>query len=135
MKLFSAVLAFFLAAAAAGANGGPALRFARVPLGNVALVLSARFQVPVTITTNARAPITGDFSGLDLAAALAAAAAQAGLIARRLAPDAGGGYILEPPPSGEPTAQEVAQGLQAAARRRAELLRQRAALLQPEAAP
>ena len=134
MKLFSSALAFFLAAVTAGAAGPtvPALRFDKVPLGNVVRILSARFSAPVTITANARAPITGDFSGLAVGAALTAVARQAGLIARPLGAKASAGFVLEPPPVPPPgpTPAEIALGLQAAARRRAALLQQRTALMQ-----
>ena len=134
MKLFAPVpLLFFALLPAAGASGEPApppLRFEKIPLGNVALILSARFNAPVTITANARAPITGDFSGLDLGAALTEAGRQAGLIARPLGAGASAGFVLEPPGAEDPSPAEVARALASAARRRAELLRQRAALIQ-----
>jgi hypothetical protein len=134
MKLSSLALGFFLAVLTAAPSesapaGAPPLRFEKVPLGNVVLILSARFGAPVTINANARTPITGDFSGVGLGAALAAASRQAGLVVRALGPDPAAGYVLELPPP-PPSADEVARGLQAAARRRAELLQQRTALLQ-----
>ena len=105
MKLSALSLLIFLlagpAAVAAADPAGPApkipakaLRFERVPLGNVVRVLSARFATPVTIAANARAPISGDFSEMDLARALAAASGQAGLVVLPIAPR---GFILQAP--------------------------------------
>jgi hypothetical protein len=126
----------FSALAAAGAPDAatPPLRFAALPLANVALILSARFRVPITITAHARAPITGDFTHLDLGAALTEAGRQAGLVARPLGPVPAAGFLLEAPPP-PPRPEEVASGLADAARRRAILLRQRAVLLQAAAEP
>lgn len=117
MKLFAPVL-FLLPIALLGEP--PPLRFNAVPLGNAARILSARFHCPVTIRAGAQEPISGDFSGLDLRQALAEAARQAGLV---VVPQEGpaGGYSLERPKAVSPAE---------AARRRSELLRQRARLLE-----
>jgi len=135
MKLFSPASVFFLAALGAaaaepGVPASPALRFANLPLGNVAMVLSARFHAPVTITTNAGARISGDFSGLGFGEVLTAVGRQAGLVARPLGADDSAGFVLEPPGSPTLTAAETKSALEAAARRRAELLRERKALLE-----
>jgi hypothetical protein len=149
MKLSSLVPALFLAALTAVASEpqspiSPPLRFEKMPLGNVVRVLSARFNAPVTVVAHASAPVTGDFSALDFRHALTEAARQAGLVVVPVGSDAAAGFILEPP--GDPgspvqigpkpvlaagglTPVEIVTGLQAAADRRAELLRQRAALV------
>jgi hypothetical protein len=116
---------FFWAMAAPAA--GSSLQFDHTPLGNAARVLSARFHVPVTILARAAAPISGDFSRLQLSEAMAQAAAQAGLEARREGP----GFILAPPGIAPkaPEAESAQKPLSGAERRKA-LLRERAALLQ-----
>lgn len=142
MNFSSASLIFLLAAAPAlAADSAPpdpgskmapaALRFDKMPLGNVVRVLSARFGVPVTITAKATAPISGDFSSLDLDHALGEAAKQAGLVVQPRGADPKAARILSPPeakPPG-PSPAEVKAVLEAADKRRAELLRQRAVLL------
>jgi len=117
------------------------MRFNKVPLGNVARLLSARFSVTVSIAANAKAPVTGDFSSLNLKAALAECAKQAGLTVVPLGAAASDGFSLEPPkapppavlsngndtnPSDKRTEDRAAL---AAAARRAELLRLRKALV------
>jgi hypothetical protein len=121
------------------------MTFDKVPLGNVARLLSARFGVPVSITGNAKAPVTGNFSSLDLKAALAECARQAGLTVVPLGPAPSDGFSLEPPKSPPPATApkgnnaspsegkpDGGAALAAAAARRAELLRQRKALLAQE---
>jgi hypothetical protein len=149
---------FFAAAGLAAPRATPAvsphlsLRFEAMPLGNVARILSAQFNAPVTIAANARAPITGDFSKLDLKEALAAAGRQTGLVVLPLGRDASAGFALSPPvpesASATPAAVRAAGRpansdsrnlakikiqLESAARRRAALLRQRADLLEQSA--
>ena len=132
---------------AAPATGAAALpmRFSQVPLGNVMRVMSARYGVPFTIEANAAAPISGDFRKLDLKAAVAEAARQAGLFAIPLGKDASAGFRLslhppaapnpiEPSPLAVAPAPPAVSNPSAAppadpARRRAELLQQRARLL------
>lgn len=114
------------------------LRFDHAPLGNVIRVLSARFGAPVTLVgAKATTPITGDFAGLGLRPALAAAAAQAGLVVSPVGPDDRAGYALGPPPPAgetsaatpiEGTAAQAQAALAAAARERERLLRLRAQL-------
>jgi hypothetical protein len=153
MKLSSLVPALFLAALTAVANepgspGPPPLKFEQMPLGNVVRVLSARFKAPVTVTAHASAPITGDFSALDCRQALTEAARQAGLVVVPGGSDTAAGFVLEPPGSQAPVVQiepnpdlnaggstsaETKTGLEAAAARRAELLRQRTALVRQAA--
>jgi hypothetical protein len=153
MKISSLVPALFLAALTAGASEPksplpPPLRFEKMPLGNVVRVLSARFHAPVTVAAQATVPITGDFSALDFPRALTEAARQAGLVVVPAGPDAAAGYVLEPPAKPDPsvalgpkpdagagglTLVEIKAGLEAAAGRRAELLRQRAALVRQAA--
>jgi hypothetical protein len=116
------------AAAAPAAMPAAALHFDRMQLGNVARVLSARFRTPVTITANASAPISGDFSSLDLAQALREAARQAGLVVLPAAPGGQAGFTLGVAPAAAgPSPSQPA--LDAAQRRREELLKQRAVLL------
>ncbi len=109
----------------------PPLHFDHLPLGSVARVLSAKYQVSITILANATAPVTGDFSQLSISQALTLAAAQAGLVVR---PE-GTGWMIGPKlPDGaeKPARPEVALH-PGAAERRAALLRQRAELLQQAA--
>jgi hypothetical protein len=117
-----------------------ALRFSAMPLGNVARVLSARYCAPVTITAHATAPVTGDFSGLSLRQALTAAARQAGLMLVPMGATDSAGFSLSLPSDAAPSApapaaaspksSSEAQGdLAQAQRRREQLFRQRAALL------
>jgi len=125
MKYSALTLAIFMIVAPATSSAGAdvsapgipaaALRFERIPLGNVVRVLSARFATPVTIVANARAPITGDFSAMDLRHALGAASEQAGLVVVPLGPGASGGFALQPPAPGGS---------------REELLKKRAALIE-----
>jgi len=125
------------------ANPAPLpMKFVKVPLGNVTRILSAKFNVQISIVANARAPITGDFSSLELRAALAEAARQAGLVVTALGPDSSAGFSLAPPETKAAdagAASSVAAAtpsdpnkaeLEAAARQRAELLRQRETLLE-----
>ncbi len=118
------------------------MRFDNVPLGNVARLLSARFDVPISIAANAKAPITGDFAGMDLKSSLAECARQAGLAVAPLGTAPSDGFSLEPPrppaPANGPDVKNAdANGteagnraaLAAAAARRAELLRRRKALI------
>jgi hypothetical protein len=98
MKTFLPLFAIFLAAAAMAAGKTIALQFERVPLGNVVRILSARFRAQVTIAAQSAAPITGDFSGLTLRQALAAAAAQAGLEVVPLGTGDASGYLLQKGP-------------------------------------
>ena len=132
MKIFPFLLAFLICGNAA-IGSGPALplRFHHMPLGNVVRVLSARFHAQVTITAGATAPVTGDFTGMDLPHALAEAARQAGLVVVALGADPKAGFELEPPPPTPPAPPpNVATEAAAAARRRAELLRRQAELIQ-----
>ena len=76
---------------------GNPLRFDHLPLGNAVRILSARASVPVTIKANAKAPVTGDFSRLDLRPALAEAAAQAGLELVVLGKTDADGFLLRLP--------------------------------------
>jgi hypothetical protein len=167
MKIFPLALFFFLAAAGLVASAAtvPAapgattvlsphlsLRFKKMPLGNVARVLSAQFNAPVTIVANAQAPITGDFSNLSLKEALTAAGSQTGLVVVPLGLDASAGFVLcpsvavaagaiptaagvadSPPNFDSHTMAKIKAELKTAARRRAELLRQRADLLEQSA--
>jgi hypothetical protein len=118
----------------AAARPNPAslqLKFVKVPLGNVTRVLSARFNVQVSISANARVPITGDFSRLDLRSALAEAARQAGLVVTALGADPAAGFSLALPEAKAPPAVAVdttKAAFEAAARQREELLKQRASL-------
>jgi hypothetical protein len=93
---FAAVPGFGAPSPGGSAPAAPALalKFSKVPLGNVMRVLSARYGVPFTIEANATAPITGDFAGLDLPAAVAEAARQAGLHPIPLGKDATAGFRL-----------------------------------------
>ncbi len=117
-----------LAVTAPAAMPAAALRFNRMLLGNVARVLSARFRTMVTITAHADAPITGDFSSLDLPQALQEAAAQAGLVVLPAGSDRTSGYTLGLPLP--PVAADVSRAALAAAQeRREQLLKQRAVLL------
>lgn len=150
MKLSTIALAFFLAAAAAPGWAAQAprqpaalhlpLRFDKVPLGNVARILSAQFQVTVAIAANARAPITGDFSGMDLQKALAAAGSQCGLVVVPLGSGPSGGYSLcLPKPDAPELSKDGKSGgvdapgtkakLEDAERRRLELLKRQQGLL------
>jgi hypothetical protein len=118
------------------------MRFDNAPLGNVARLLSARFSIPISIASNAKAPITGDFTGMDIKESLAECARQAGLAVAALGNAPSDGFLLEPPrppaPSNEAAAKDADSAgadpgaraaLAAAAARRAELLRRRQALL------
>ncbi len=115
------------------------LRFSAMPLGNVARVLSARYSAPVTITAHATAPVTGDFSGLSLRQALTAAARQAGLVLVPMGATDSAGFSLSLPSDAAPspaagaasakTSSETQGDLAQAERRREQLFRQRAALL------
>jgi hypothetical protein len=119
-----------------------------VPLGNVARILSARFNVNVSIASNARAPITGDFSKMDLRQALEAAGRQSGLVVVPLGPGAAAGYALSPPEAAPAEAQggtkaakpdnaeaaRIKAKLEDAALKRQELLRREAGLLEQSTA-
>ena len=92
------VLVFLPASALARPDpASPSLRFAGMPLGNVARVLSARFATTITVGANAKAPISGDFTRLGVRAALAEAARQAGLVVSPLGPREADGFLLAPP--------------------------------------
>jgi hypothetical protein len=121
------------------------MQFDKVPLGNVARLLSARFSVTVSIAANAKAPVTGNFSSLDLKAALAECARQAGLTVVPLGTAASDGFSLEPPkaqpPAGRPGGNDTnpsekktddRAAIAAAAARRVELFRLRKALAAQE---
>jgi hypothetical protein len=127
-RLFSAWL--FAAAPALAAAAPPPLCFARAPLGNVVRVISARYGATVTLAAGAAAPISGDFSGLGLRAALAAAARQAGLVVVANGPDSSGAFRIERPPPPPPRA-----ALAAEAARRAALLDERRRLLKAGTGP
>jgi len=151
MKLSMIALAIFSAPAAALGSSAqvaapPAalhlsLKFNKVPLGNFVRILSARFGATVAIGANARAPITGDFSGMDLRQALTAAGSQSGLVVVLLGKDPSAGYCLDTPKPAPPAAPaavagapksdaSVKVGLDEAARRRLELLRAQQGLLE-----
>ena len=121
------------------APAGIALRFERVALGNVVRVISAKFNVPITIAANATVPVTGDFSNLTLDKVLEQAASQAGLVSVALGKSAKDGFSLEIPANkaqgdeATPISPGEKAALAAAAERRAELLRKRKALLDQEA--
>jgi hypothetical protein len=123
--LFLLLTSAGFAAPAPAAMPAAALRFNRMPLGNAARVLSARFRTMVTITAHADAPITGDFSSLDLPQALREAAAQAGLVVLPPGSARPAGYTLGLPPA----ADEPRAALAAAQERREQLLKKRAVLL------
>ena len=129
-----------------------ALKFDRMKLGNVARILSARMNVPVTIEAKADAEITGDYGHMDLRRALSDAAGQAGLVVVALGRDGLDGYTMMTPtavakldrnprgaidavmlvarPAADP---EDRRGfLLEAARKRAELLKRRQTLLEAE---
>ncbi|MGH7996470.1 MAG: hypothetical protein ACREFX_08975 [Opitutaceae bacterium] len=125
----------------------------KAPLGNVVRLCSAKYGVPFTIEAHAKAPITGDFTGMDLKSALAETARQAGLfvIPEGKRPADGFRLSLHEPPAlaaamkakpplaaAAPPAPAAANGAAAAPvsaseRVRAELLQERARL-QREAA-
>ena len=112
----------------------PPLHFDHLPLGSVARVLSARYQISITILSNATAPVTGDFSQLPIRQALTLAAAQAGLVVR---PE-GGGWTIGPKlpvttekPARPEVALHPAEQRAALLRRRTELLQQAAKLTAP----
>ena len=75
-------------------------------------IISARYQIPVTIKANAKAPISGDFSRLDLRQGLGEAAAQAGLELVALGKTDKDGFLLRlpkvPPPPAPPSALVMA---------------------------
>jgi hypothetical protein len=137
-----ALAALFLAALPGRALVPVPLQFTKAPLGNVIRVFSARFHAPFTIEAHAKAPITGDFSRDDLPTAVNAVARQAGLYAIPLGVKPTDGYrlSLKPPPPAAGKA-DLAQAKPAppaasatdAEKRRAELLRERAKLLQEAA--
>jgi len=139
---------------AAGSKTGPAkvtgasalpMKFSKMPLGNVMRVMSARYGAPFTIETKAKTPISGDFHSLDLPAAVAEVARQAGLFAIPLGKDPSAGFrlSLHPPAAPNPIEPSLAASASAPSaaspsavpaavapeRRRAELLQQRARLL------
>ena len=128
------------------------LKFEKMKLGNVARVLSARLNVPVTIEAKADALVTGDYSHMDLRRSLSDAAAQAGLVVVALGRDGLDGYTLMTPsaiskrdrnprgavdavmlvarPAADP--EDIRAFLLDAAKRRAFLLKQRQTLLEAE---
>jgi hypothetical protein len=160
MKFFSVLPIVFIsvlpAASAAVVTPAPAqnqaavgqipMRFNNVLLGNVARILSARFNVTVSIAANAKASITGDFSSLNLKAALAECARQAGLAVVPLGKSPSDGFSLEPPTQAAPVKDppseiaikpvekkaDIRAELADAAARRAELLRERKALIEQQ---
>jgi hypothetical protein len=156
----AAPLAAPVAAPALNSPAHPAalsLKFSKAPLGNVMRVFSARFGgMPLTIEADATAPISGDFSSDDVKTAVGEAARQAGLFAIPLGPDPASGFRLSrhAPPTPPPSAQDSQAPLRAtesipapvpvflptsalnsdgAERSRAELLRERAKLLEAAA--
>jgi hypothetical protein len=158
MKLSSLALALFSASAALAGPvpAGPAapapvhlcLKFEKVPLGNVARILSARFKVTVAISSKALAPISGDFSKMDLRQALTEAGRQTGLVVRPLGSGAADGFSLappDPPPAavtgpeakapdpGAGNPGDVKARLEEAARQRQELLKRQEGLLEQSA--
>jgi hypothetical protein len=118
-------------------------KFSNVPLGNVMRVFSARYGVPFAIEANAKSPITGDFHALDLQAAVAEAARQAGLFAVPLGKGLSAGYrltlhapaALPNPPASAATgpAKASPKVLSDAGQSRAALLQERARLLEAAA--
>src|SRR5580658_9133935 len=82
VKFYASAAALLLLATARAATPAPAplkplpahCQFKKAQLGNVTRVIGARLHAPITITANASAPITADFSGMDPRVALAAAA-------------------------------------------------------------
>ena len=129
MKTFSPFLVLFLAAAALAAPVKKPLVFDHLALGNVVRIISARYSAPVTIAAHASSPITGDFSHFGLREGLNEAAAQAGLEVVALGKNDAAGFLLRVPKAvaAPPVAAVTAPD------RRAELLKQRAALRQSEA--
>lgn len=117
-------------AAASALPGSLPLTFDHVALGNVSRVLSARYHAPLTLYAGAKAPISGDFSKLDLDATLAEVARQAGLVVKPLGKSPTDGYALQEPPKPDPAAI-----LAAAAKRRDALLKERALLDRKSPAP
>lgn len=103
-----------------GSSTPAPMYFNHALLGNVLRTLSARYHAHIALTAHAKAPITGDFSHLNLQESLEFAARQAGLEVVPLGKTPAEGYELRPP--------DKAAALADAARRRAELLRQRALL-------
>jgi hypothetical protein len=112
MKTFLPVLALFLGVTAMAAPARKPLQFEHLPLGNVVRIISARYQIPVTIKANAKAPISGDFSRLDLRQGLGEAAAQAGLELVALGKTDKDGFLLRlpkvPTPPAPPSALVMA---------------------------
>lgn len=106
-----------------GSSSPAPMYFNHALLGNVVRVISARFHTRVALTAGAKAPITGDFSHLDLQESLDLAAHQAGLEVVPLGKAPADGFELRPPKD-----PDKATVLADAARRRAQLLRQRALL-------
>jgi hypothetical protein len=94
----------------------------------------------ITITANATAPVTGDFSKLEPAAALAEAARQAGLVVVALGKSPQDGFSLTKPqapsearkPENRDDAAAAQAALAEAERRREALLRRKAELLAKE---
>jgi hypothetical protein len=155
MKLTYRFCALFLAAAPVVWAQGPApapkpalpalaLHFEKVALGNVLRVISAKFNVPITITSNATTGVSGDFANLTLEQALDQAARQAGLVVVALGKTQKEGFSLDLPTPGkeidagarsQPGLPEEKAALAAAAERRAELLKKRKALTDQQAQP
>jgi hypothetical protein len=126
LVIFIGAALAFAPFAAAQKLPAQSLRFDQMPLDHVARILSARFATPVTIAGNFRAPISGDFSALDLKQALAEAARQAGLVLVPAGSGGSAGFCLAPP---DRISFFDPGSAQAAAKRRAELLKKREDLL------
>jgi hypothetical protein len=122
----------------------PPLQLKNTPLANVARIFSARYHIPIRIEANESAPITGDFTHLGPAQAVAEAARQAKLVATPLGPQAWSGYRIGHPPvkpastsappasvamASSPSPSSPATPVDAADRERAKLLQERARLL------
>ncbi len=118
----------FLALAASAAAAPAPLRFDHAPLGNAVRVIAARLGATVSVAANATAPVSGDFSSLAPAAALAEAARQAGLVVRPVGPASARTFLLA-----KPEAAPAVSAPSSSDQERQRLLRERAALLAEEA--
>ncbi|HEY3756927.1 MAG TPA: hypothetical protein VGL42_12315 [Opitutaceae bacterium] len=85
--------------------------------------MSARFHVHIALEANAKSPITGDFSQLTLNESLDLAAKEAGMDVIHLGTKDSDGFVLKVPKVADRSA-----ALEDAARRRAELLKERSLL-------
>jgi hypothetical protein len=115
---FPLILSFLV-----GSSAPAPIYFNHAPLGNVIRVISARFNVHIELDANAKTPITGDFSQLNLNQSLELAAKQACMDVVHLGHGASEAYELR-----LPQAPDKGSELADAARRRAELLRARTLL-------